>query len=66
MSKKKMSEKEFLRLELVEALRSLNGIVMDEECENLDEESKDEELSDEEDDQCAYCDKEIDSLNVPK
>jgi hypothetical protein len=48
MSKKKMSEEEFLRLELVEALRSLNGIVTDEECENLDEESKDEKLSDEE------------------
>jgi len=48
MSKKKMNEKEFLRLELVEALRSLNGIVMDEEREDLDEESKDEELLEEE------------------
>ncbi len=59
MSKKKMSEKELLRLELVEALRSLNQIVMDEEREDLEEESKDEGRLGEEDDRCAYCDKEM-------
>jgi len=48
MSKKKMNEKEFLRLELEEALRSLNEIVMEEEPEDWHEESKDEKLSDEE------------------
>ncbi|MGO8990399.1 MAG: hypothetical protein ACLQGU_03950 [bacterium] len=39
---------EDIKLELVEALRSLNEIVMEEEPEDLDEESKDEKLSDEE------------------
>ena len=48
MSKKKMSEKELLKLELSEVLRSLNEIVTEEEPEDLDEESKDEKLSDEE------------------
>jgi hypothetical protein len=48
MSKRKMSEEEFLRLELVQALRSLGEIVMEEEPEDWDEESKDEELLEEE------------------
>jgi hypothetical protein len=48
MSKRKMSEEEFLRLELVQALRSLGEIVMEEEPADWDEESKNEKLSDEE------------------
>jgi hypothetical protein len=48
MRKKKMTKKEMNMAMLREALRSLNGIVMEEEPEDWDEESKDEKLSDEE------------------
>ena len=60
MRKEKMTKKEMNMAMLAEVLRSLNEIVMDEEPEDWDEESKDEKLSDEEDDRCAYCDKEVD------
>ena len=60
MRKEKMTKKEMNMAMLSEALRSLNEIVMDEEPKDWDEESKDEKLSDEEDDRCAYCDKEVD------
>ena len=43
-----LQPEEDIKLELVEALRSLNEIVMEEEPEDLDEKSKDENLSDEE------------------
>jgi len=48
MRKEKMAEEEMNIAMLAEALRSLNEIVMEEEPEDLDEESKDEKLSDEE------------------
>jgi hypothetical protein len=60
MRKKKMTKKEMNMAMLAEALRSLNEIVAEEEPEDWGEESKDEKLSEEEDDRCAYCDKEID------
>ena len=60
MRKEKMTKKEMNMAMLSEVLRSLNEIVMDEEPEDWDEESKDEKLLKEEDGRCAYCDKEID------
>ena len=45
MSKKKMSEKELLKLELIEVLRLLGEIVMEGEPEDWDKESDDEEFS---------------------
>lgn len=60
MGKKKMTKEEMNMAMLAEALRSLNEIVEEEEPEDWDEESKDEGLLEEEDDRCAYCDKEID------
>jgi hypothetical protein len=46
MRKGKMTKKEMNMAMLAEVLRSLNEIVMDEEPEDWDEESKDEKLSD--------------------
>lgn len=60
MRKEKMTEKEMNVAMLSEALRSLNEIVMDKDPKDWNEESKDENLPDEEDDRCAYCDKEVD------
>lgn len=48
MRKEKMTKKEMNMAMLSEVLRSLNEIVMEEEPEDWDEESKDEKLSDEE------------------
>ena len=48
MRKEKMTKKEMNMALLAEVLRSLNEIVMDEEPDDWDEESKYEKLSDEE------------------
>ncbi len=59
MRKEKMTEKEMNVAMLAEVLRSLNEIVMGEEPENWDEESREEKLLEREFNRCAYCGKEI-------